>query len=60
MCVLSADAFAESARVVSMFRLFIQCKLKGGYPHQVRLWLEASDKPVILIDDATERTKLLV
>ena len=35
-------------------------KLKGGYPHQVRLWLKASDEPVILIDDAKERTKLLV
>ena len=35
-------------------------KLKGGYPHQVRLWLKTSDEPVILIDDAKERTKLLV
>ena len=53
--LLPASSLTRNTRKSSKYN-----KLKGGYPHQVRLWLKTSDEPVILIDDAKERTKPLV
>ena len=35
-------------------------KQRPGYLRQVKLWLITSDEPIMRIDDAKERTNLLV